>query len=378
MDLTQKDMVLASFLSCEEPCEEPVSPSQIEDTVSDEFDETLGNVYELLNRLQSMGYVHRVRHGEYRLTELGRKAYEQDSDDGSGMNQFTEAQIEQFERIADSDDYLDVLAGTLFSDIQGHDSAKKGLLAAAASLDDGARRQRIHVCLSGEPGTGKSTMIRRFDGVVGEYQSFGSGGATTEAGLRPSQDGSRGVLVRNNGRCVMLNEVDKTSTSDQNVLGDTMEEGEITVAMDGHDATYDAQTRVLASVNEMSGVVDHVLSRFDLVFQLEQMDIEAKQDFAESVVMSWHDGVSVSSDTVKEYIRYCRRTVSPELPPNGERGFIVDALRHSVRHGGLKDANPRHIEGAVRLSLALARLELSDTVERHHVEEAVGLLEASR
>lgn len=83
----------------------------------------------------------------------------------------------------------------------------------------------------------------------------------------------------------------------------------------------------------------------------------------------------IDKETLREYIAYARLHVHPVLTDASVQR-LIDAyteLRESGRQRKVVVATPRQLESLVRLSEALARMELRSEVEPRDVDEAVRL-----
>lgn len=165
--------------------------------------------------------------------------------------------------------------------------------------------------------------------------------------------------------------------------------------------TLNARVSILAAANPAYGKYNNnrtieqniqlpaaLLSRFDLLW-LIQDKAERDNDLRLAKHIAYvHTHLKQPPTTAKpldmnlmrRYIALCKRkepTISPDLSD-----YIVNAyvnLRSEARNN--KDTtytSARNLLGIVRLSTALARLRLSDVVDKDDVEEALRLLEGSK
>lgn len=101
---------------------------------------------------------------------------------------FTEEEIEQIKEIAKKSGSFELMMKSLAPTIYGHDKVKEALFlqlfaGVKKTSDDGvSRRGDIHILLIGDPGAGKSQLIKRMS-VVAPKSRFVSGKGSSGAGL---------------------------------------------------------------------------------------------------------------------------------------------------------------------------------------------------
>lgn len=82
---------------------------------------------------------------------------------------------------------------------------------------------------------------------------------------------------------------------------------------------------------------------------------------------------------MREYIAYAKQTCHPKLTKEAAH-LCVDhyvQMRQEGKQSNTITATTRQLESFMRISEALAKMELSETVERRHVTEAVRLVKAA-
>lgn len=189
-----------------------------------------------------------------------------------------------------------------------------------------------------------------------------------------------------------------------------MEQQTISIAKAGITTVLNSRTSVLAAANPIYGRYDDlksaadnidlmttILSRFDLIFIVRDVrDRERDRSIARHVM-----GVHINSgalqaspvegeldlETIKKYVTFCRMRCSPRL--NEETAQLLSSeyvkIRNDVRLqraevGEDTQAVPitvRQLEALVRISEALAKLELQSQVLPRHVHEAIRLFKVS-
>jgi DNA helicase MCM8 len=218
------------------------------------------------------------------------------------------------------DDPFAFLVQSSVPSIYGHELVKAGMLLALfggapkhCTGSDGRRsatgtvaiRRDVHCLVVGDPGLGKSQMLKAFSNIAprGVYVC---GNTTTTAGLtvtvvrEASGDFAleAGALVLGDMGVCCIDEFDKMG-ADHGALLEAMEQQSVSVAKAGMLCNLSARTTVIAAANPVGGHYDRsktvcenlkialpLLSRFDLVFILVDNPDEARDRFISEHVMA--------------------------------------------------------------------------------------------
>jgi replicative DNA helicase Mcm len=291
-----------------------------------------------------------------------------------------------------------------------------------------------HIYLLGDPGVGKSVLLKSgFERAP--RAAFTDGTGSSAVGLTAGvvkddfADGQQwaiaaGTLVRAGGGVAVLDELDKGDTSDLDALHSALEDQEVHVDKAGLNATLSAKTALCAAGNPTGGhfdptreVVDQVelksplLSRFDLLFAVRAKEDEAHiRSVAETMTDSWYllgkyergDQLDesawneiagdITADEFRAYVTQARQ-IQPVAEDEAVRQRMVDwftkqktALPARYQDGMEGDdeydgpplpLTARKLGAVQRLCEASARVRLSETIEMRDVDRVIPLVERS-
>ncbi|KAI9922300.1 hypothetical protein PsorP6_001218 [Peronosclerospora sorghi] len=281
-------------------------------------------------------------------------------------------------------------------------------------------RSDMNVLLCGDPGTSKSQLLS-YVHKLSPRSIYTSGKGSSAVGLTASliRDIETNDLVLESGALVLsdegiccIDEFDKMSDSARSVLHEVMEQQTVSIAKAGIICSLNARASILASANpiesrynpnksvvENVNIVPTLLSRFDLIYLiLDKPQPEADRKLAKHIVALYYDEETrkrmraqarggetapqlISMKLLTEYIAYAKRNIHPRLSAEA-RDALIRAYMDLRRMGGASSASakknitatPRQLESLIRISEALAKLKLCETVTRKDVDEALRLM----
>jgi replicative DNA helicase Mcm len=300
--------------------------------------------------------------------------------------------------------------------IQGHEVIKESIAlllfgGVAKSLPDGTRlRGRSNILMIGDPGTGKSQILKFVTGLASRGL-YTSGKGTTAAGLTAAvmHDTETGAMTLEAGALVLadqgiacIDEFDKMDPDDRTAIHEAMEQHTVSIAKAGIVATLNARTSILAAANPTLGryepsrsVQDNInlpftiLSRFDLIWIMVDTVEATKDRELARFILSMHQKQKAPEQKklplieprfLKKYIGHSNRHIVPQLTPEAAEvieNFYVD-LRKTAEGGAAPvPITARQLEALVRLAEARAKMALKSRVGKDDAQAAVRLMEES-
>ncbi len=312
-----------------------------------------------------------------------------------------EAKIKEL--AADPEVYEKIIKSTAPS-IQGYRDVKEAIAlqlfgGSAKNLEDKTRlRGDIHILIVGDPGIGKSQMLKYVSKLAprGIYTSGKgtSGVGLTAAAVRDEFGGwslEAGALVLGDRGNVCVDELDKMRPEDRSAIHEALEQQTISIAKAGIMATLNSRCSVLAAANPKFGRFDRyksiaeqidlpspILSRFDLIFVVEDKpDVERDTKLANHILRIHQDNsipFEIEPELLRKYIAYARRDIHPKLTDKAIAAlqkFYVDMRSGAVDEDSPVPITARQLEALVRLSEASAKIRLGDEVTEYDAVRAI-------
>ena len=338
---------------------------------------------------------------------------------GGTSMQFSEEEEQEFLETSRRPDLYSLFASCVAPSIYGNADIKKAITCLLMGgskkiLPDGMRlRGDINVLLLGDPGTAKSQLLK-FVEKCAPIAVYTSGKGSSAAGLTASVQRDTntrefylegGAMVLADGGVVCIDEFDKMRDEDRVAIHEAMEQQTISIAKAGITTILNARTSVLAAANPIFGRYDDlktpgenidfqttILSRFDLIFIVRDNHDRNRDETIARHVMGIHmngqgmqteqAGGEISVEKMKRYISYAKSRCAPRLSAEAAEklsSHFVSIRRQVAR--AEQDANQRssipitvrQLESLVRITEALAKLELAPIATDKHVDEAIRL-----
>jgi len=331
-------------------------------------------------------------------------------DEELGEEEISKEELRQLQ----DDDFYEKLASSIAPEIYGHEDIKKALLLLLVGGVDrnpsGMKiRGNINICLMGDPGVAKSQLLSYMDRLAPRSQLTtgrgSSGVGLTAAVMKDTLTGEfmleGGALVLADQGICCIDEFDKMADQDRTAIHEVMEQQTISIAKAGIMTTLNARVSILAAANPAYGrynpkktVQENIqlpaalLSRFDLLWLIaDRSDRENDLKLAQHICYVHKNNcqppsnyVPIDMKLMRRYINKCKKQ-TPGIPEE-LTDYIVGAyceMRKDARNNkDMTFTSARTLLGILRLSTALARLRIVDTVEKEDVNEAMRLMEMSK
>lgn len=329
-------------------------------------------------------------------------------DDVFEDSRISESDIEQILDLSNRDDIFELLWKSLAPEVYGYENVKKGmtlqLFEGNRPTDDTFKtdtmdRWTIHVLLIGDPGIGKSQLIQAVKKRAPKNITI-SGTNTSQAGLTVStvKDELTGTWTMEAGATVLadtgvlcIDEYDKLKPSAQKSLNEPMEQLSVSSAKAGLVQTMSARTSILAGANpkyskfdpyksyrEQLDIPESNLSRFDLIFVLEDAVDETKDNnLAEALLNRDYildESEVIEVDLFKKYITWIKANCFPVLSDDAKvllRDFYVNTRQEAKNSNDGKPITARDLKALERLTIARAKCENRDEATMEDAIEAI-------
>ncbi|WP_458406451.1 minichromosome maintenance protein MCM [Methanobrevibacter sp.] len=320
--------------------------------------------------------------------------------------QLSEEDEEKIIELSQDPNIYDKIIRSTAPSIRGYRDVKEAIAlqlfgGAAKQLEDETKlRGDIHILIVGDPGIGKSQILK-YVSRLAPRSIYTSGKGTSGAGLtaaavRDELGGwslEAGALVLGDQGNVCVDELDKMRSEDRSALHEALEQQTVSIAKAGIMATLNSRCSVLAAANPKFGRFDRykvlaeqidlpapIISRFDLIFVIEDKpsrDGDAK--LAEHILKIHKENTvdyEIEPDLLRKYIAYARKNVNPHLTDEANevlKEFYVSTRNSNPEEQGPVPITARQLEAIIRLSEASAKIKLKDTVDKEDAEKAVRL-----
>mgnify|MGYP002761959029 CR=1 FL=1 len=323
--------------------------------------------------------------------------------------ELSQEEIDEIKAMSEDDDIFQQINDSIAPSIFGHDRIKEAIAlqmfgGVKKTRDDGVKsRGDLHILLIGEPGTGKSQLLK-FTGEIAPKGRYVVGKSSTGAGLTASvvKEESTGEFSLEAGAVVLahkgmaaIDEIDKMDKEDRSSLHEAMEQQQISVSKANIQATLNAETSILAAGNpklgrfdpyepvaEQISIGDTLLSRFDFIFPvMDEPDKERDTELADAILQNHIEPEETNPDIpgekLRKYIAFAKKNKRPQLTREASdkiQEFYVSMRQEGDDEGGGVPITARQLEATVRTAEASARAKLKDKVEVEDAEQAIDLL----
>ncbi|HEY9703879.1 MAG TPA: minichromosome maintenance protein MCM, partial [Allocoleopsis sp.] len=332
------------------------------------------------------------------------------AEDFSELN-ITQQEIDEIKELSQDPKIYKKITGSVAPNIYGHDKVKEALVlqlfggVRKIKDDKSINRGDIHVLLIGDPGSGKSQMLKRIS-IIAPKSRYVSGKSASAAGLTATvvkDDFLKGyaleagaLVLTNKGLCC-IDELDKMSKEDTSAMHEALEQQTISINKANISATLRSETTVLAAANPKFGRFDPyelipkqielpstLINRFDLIFPIRDIPNKDKDARTADFILKLHKKSSggdadLQTDFLKKYIAFARQNINPALTDEALeeiKEYYVKMRSTGDEEGAFKaiPISARQLEALIRLSEASARVRLSLKVLKSDARRAIELV----
>ena len=304
------------------------------------------------------------------------------------------------------------LVNSVAPSIYGYDKEKEALLL---QLVGGVRKVRtdkvvsrgdMHILLVGDPGSGKSAILKRIS-VIAPKGRYVSGRGISGAGLTAAvvkDEFLKGwsleagaLVLASNGICC-IDEMDKMVPEDRAAMHEALEQQTVSISKANIQATLISRTTVLAAANPKFGRFDPygiiaeqinlpptLINRFDLIFPIKDLPDATKDEKMASHILKLHQTPDlyepeIPTDFLRKYIAYAKQKIVPSITDSALQE-IKDFYLKMRASGGAEEGikaipiSARQLEALVRFSEASAKIRLSDKATKRDAKRAIDLVQ---
>jgi len=304
--------------------------------------------------------------------------------------------IKSYVSLVGKKNVIDKLTDMFDPSIIGFRHVKKGILLSAVNTGIRKNRnksflikgERINILLVGDPGLGKSKILRSAVKLVenSRYESGENSSGKSLTAIVSKEDDNyilrSGSMVLTRYSFCAINEISNIPTEEQNHFLSIMEEGEFSLNKHGVNATIHAPTTILASANPIHSewknrdkidlneipIKKQILDRFDLKFPfIQENDPTEIKKYAYEKSMMEKKKISQNPVFLIKYIAYAKR-LDPVF--TSEACIMLDQFFVSLIIN--RTGSYRVRETLYKLAKAISRLKLKTEVD---VDDAMETME---
>lgn len=295
------------------------------------------------------------------------------------------------------DPLSELLVPSLAPHVYGLSGPKHGIMCQLMGGLDGkvgskVLRWMMHLLIVGDPGTGKSILLRHVSKLV-PRGSYVDAGKASRAGLVAKAEQVKGrwvavpgYVVKSSGSVCCVDELNKMSPEDIAMLNDSMESGVASLAKAGA-GEFPAETAILAAMNPKEGsryggdfyaeveIEGATLSRFALIYIIT--DEHTVDQGLQGLIRPYYtnepaveaDGNGLlSMEDMRRFVAIAR-PLRPKL--TAEAAAMVEEQHLNLRNAEESSWSNRVLEDLYRLSAAVAKSRLSETATVDDVSKAI-------
>ncbi len=326
--------------------------------------------------------------------------------------EITEEEEQKILELSKEPELFSKLVNSTAPSIYGYDKVKEALIL---QLVGGVRKVRsdkvvsrgdTHILLIGDPGAGKSALLKRIS-IISPKGRYVSGRGVSGAGLTAAvvkDEFLKGwsleagaLVLASNGICC-IDEMDKMVPEDRAAMHEALEQQTVSISKANIQATLISRTTVLAAANPKFGRFDPygiiaeqidlpptLINRFDLIFAIKDIPNEIKDEKMASHILKLHQTPDlytpeIPTEFLRKYIAYAKQKITPRISDEALlkiKDFYLKMRSSGGTDEGIKaiPISARQLEALVRLTEASAKLRLSNEAAEKDAKRAIELVE---
>ena len=325
--------------------------------------------------------------------------------------EISEDDVIKIKNLAKRKDIFDIIVNSIAPHIYGYRTIKEAIAlqlfsAPSIRLKGSKIRGNIHILLVGDPATGKSSILQ-YVKTLAPKCIYTTGRGSSAAGLTVAlvrdefSEGNSfsieaGACVLADKGIVLIDEFEKMDRKDREALHEVMEQEQVSISKAGVIASFKARCSILAAANPKLGRFDRykpiaeqidlpptIISRFDLIFFVMDKP-EESEDVAKHILKTATNPEEIKPilepEFLKKYVAYARRKIHPKL--SDEAKEKIKDFYMKLRETASKNESypipitPRQLWSVIRLTLASARLRLSNVATEEDADRAINLMKS--
>ncbi|MEM4267868.1 MAG: ATP-binding protein [Candidatus Woesearchaeota archaeon] len=255
-------------------------------------------------------------------------------------------------------------------------------------------KEPVHILLLGDPGTGKTEILRSVAGLH-PISTFGLGSGTTGVGLSVTVKGREvlpGLLPMADGGICAIDELNLMDEKDRASLYNAMEKGFISYSKGGRHYQFDARVRIIATANpkgdKFAGNTltkikkqipfdSALLSRFHLIFLIRRPSTEEFNKITRRILSEEERASTNYYEFIREYIRFAEN-IKVEVKDEIKQEIVDFASQiKEMEEKTFIEITPRLVKGLLSLAKASARLRLDITVKAEDINIVKSIISRS-
>ena len=304
--------------------------------------------------------------------------------------------LDRFRRDADRDDFLERLTTSFAPHLLGsHIPKLLAWIVAVGAVPMGPYRSEMHAYLVGNPGTGKSEILKamaklRYNAAYADAPGASSRGLTYGQDEFQSHKILRaGLMVRFD--MLSLDELDKSSRAQRQDINTILEQQIASYHKTGYDVDTPVSISLLAAGNPQHGRwIEHeplmdnlkpipaeLISRMIVCRVERETDVKSRMGHVFSYLRSREADVPYTESELTQYLARARRHV-PTIPDGAEKlviEFLTSFEQLAQQQNTLPIETRQEIE-LIRLATAIAKLRLRPQVDDKCIIEAIEFYKA--